>query len=106
VLTEFGLVFGKSPKVLCAMLADVIEDASQVGLHVRASPTAKRAAKVVGIGELGASAPTAGVGDFTQFKSGHHFSAWLDGSHARPPAAARPVWGASQRVATTTCVRC
>ena len=28
VLTEFGLVFGKSPKVLRAVLADVIEDAS------------------------------------------------------------------------------
>jgi transposase len=107
VLTEFGLVFGKSPKVLRAALADVIEDASnelstmarlvvqrafehwreldehlrrcdrQVGQHVRASPAAKRATKVIGIGELGASALTAGVGDFTQFKSGHQFGAWL-----------------------------
>ena len=107
VLTEFGLVFGKSPKVLRAVLADVIEDASnelstmarlvmqrafehwreldehlrwcdrQVGQHVRANPEAKRAAKVIGIGELGASALTAGVGDFRQFKSGHQFGAWL-----------------------------
>jgi len=107
VLTEFGLVFGKSPKVLRAVLADIIEDASnelsttarlvvqrafdhwrelddhlrwcdrQVGQHVRASPAARRAAKVIGIGELGASALTAGVGDFTQFKSGHQFGAWL-----------------------------
>lgn len=107
VLTEFGLVFGKSPKVLRAVLTDIIEDASnelsttarlvlqrafehwreldehmrwcdrQVGLHVRSSPAAKRAAKVIGIGELGASALTAGVGDFTQFKSGHQFGAWL-----------------------------
>jgi transposase len=107
VLTEFGLVFGKSPKVLRAVLADIIEDASnelsttarlvvqrafdhwrelddhlrwcdrQVGQHVRASPAATRAAKVIGIGELGASALTAGVGDFTQFKSGHQFGAWL-----------------------------
>jgi transposase len=107
VLTEFGLVFGKSPKVLRAVLADVIEDASnelsamarlvmqrafehwreldehlrwcdrQVGQHVRASPQAKRAVKVFGIGELGASALTAGVGDFKQFKSGHQFGAWL-----------------------------
>ena len=89
------------------MLADIIEDASnelsmlarlvvqrafehwreldehmrwcdrQVGQHVRASPAAKRAAKVIGIGELGASALTAGVGDFSQFKSGHQFGAWL-----------------------------
>ena len=44
---------------------------------MRASPAAKRAAKVIGIGELGASALTAGVGDFTQFKSGHQFGAWL-----------------------------
>ena len=49
----------------------------QVGQHVRGSPTAKRAAKIIGIGELGASALTAGVGDFKQFKSGHQFGAWL-----------------------------
>ena len=107
VLAEFGLVFGKSPKVLRARLADVIEDAanelsttarlvvqrafehwreldehmrwcdSQVGQHVRGSAQAKRAAKVTGIGELGASALVAGVGEFKQFKSGHQLSAWL-----------------------------
>ena len=37
----------------------------------------ERAAKVIGIGELGASALTAGVGDFKQFTSGHQFGAWL-----------------------------
>jgi len=107
VLAEFDLVFGKSPKVLRAVLADVIEDASneltcvarmtvqhayehwraldeqmrwcdqQIGAHVRSSPAAKRAAKVTGIGEIGASALTAGVGEFKQFKSGHQFGAWL-----------------------------
>jgi transposase len=107
VLAEFGLVFGKSPKILRAVLADVIEDADnelstvarrvlarafdhwreldehlhwcdqQVGLHVRSSPAAQRAATITGIGELGASALAAGVGDFTQFRSGHQFSAWL-----------------------------
>jgi len=107
VLTEFGLVFGKSPKVLRAVLVDVIEDASnelstmarlvmqrafehwreldehlrwcdrQVGQHVRSSPAARRAAKIIGIGELGASALTAGVGDFHQFKGGHQLGAWL-----------------------------
>ena len=107
VLAEFDLVFGKSPKVLRAVLADVIEDASneltsvarltvqhafehwraldeqmrwcdqQIGAHVRSSPAAKRAAKVTGIGQIGASALTAGVGDFKQFKSGHQFGAWL-----------------------------
>jgi transposase len=107
VLTEFGLVFAKSPKALRAVLAEVIEDAGnelspmarrvlqrafehwreldehmrwcdrQVGQHVRASPAAKRAAKITGIGELGASALTAGVGEFKQFNSGRQFGAWV-----------------------------
>lgn len=106
-LAEFGLVFAQSPKALRAVLADVIEDASnelsavarhslqrafdhwreldehlhwcdqQVGQHVRSSAAAKRAAKIIGIGELGASALTASVGDFRQFKGGHQFGAWL-----------------------------
>src|SRR4030095_10483622 len=99
--------FAQSPKALRAELADVIEDASnelsttarlvlqrafdhwreldehmrwcdrQVGQHVRSSPAAKRAAQITGIGALGASALTAGVGDFHQFKGGHQFGAWL-----------------------------
>ena len=107
ILAEFGLVFGKSPKVLRLHLADTLEDASnelsgtarlvlqralehwrwldeqmcwcdsQVGQHVRSSPQAKRAAKILGIGELGASATVAGVGDFKQFKSGAQFGAWM-----------------------------
>ena len=107
VLAEFELVFGKSPKVLRAALADVLEDASneltglarqvvqrelehwrmldeqmhwcdkQVGQHVRSSEAAKKAAKITGIGELGASALTASVGDFKQFRGGHQFSAWM-----------------------------
>ena len=107
VLAEHGLVFGKSPKVLRAVLADVIEDASntltlqarlvvqrafehwreldehmkwcdqQIGAHVRSSEDAKRAAKITGIGEISASALVAGVGEFKQFKSGHQFGAWL-----------------------------
>ncbi len=98
LLAEAGLVFGKSPKVLRAVLADVIEDASnelsplarlviqqafdhwrdldertrwcdrRVGEHMRSSLAARRAAKIDGIGEFGASALTASVGDFTQFK--------------------------------------
>jgi len=107
VLAEAGLVFGKSPKVLRAVLSEVIEDASnelsttarlvvqrafqhwqeldehmrwcdrQVGQHVRGSAAAQRAARVTGIGELGASAMTASVVDFKQFKSGAQFGAWL-----------------------------
>jgi transposase len=107
VLAEAGLVFSKSPEALRAVLAEVIEDASnelstiarlvlqrafehwrqldehlrwcdhQVGLHVRSSPAAQRAAKIIGIGQLGASALTASVGDFKQFNSGAQFGAWL-----------------------------
>jgi transposase len=49
----------------------------QVGQDVRSSPKAKRAAKIVGIGELGASALVASVGEFKQFKNGAQFGAWL-----------------------------
>jgi transposase len=107
VLAEFDLVFGKSPKVLRARLADVLEDASneltarvrltvqlafehwrlldermrwcdqQIGAHVKGCEQAKRAARITGIGEVTASAVTAGVGDFKQFKSAHQFSAWM-----------------------------
>jgi transposase len=107
LLAEFGLVFAQNPKALRAELADVIEDASnelpamarqvlqrafdhwrelddhlrwcdrQVGQHVRSSPAARRAIQVTGIGELGASALVASVGEFKQFKSGHQFGAWL-----------------------------
>jgi transposase len=48
-----------------------------VGLHVRSSPPAQRAAKIIGIGPLGASALTASVGEFKQFNSGAQFGAWL-----------------------------
>jgi len=107
VLAEFGLVFGKSPKVLRAVLADVLEDAGnelsgtarmvlqdafehwreldehlrwcdrQIGLHVRCSEAAQRAARITGIGAIGASAFTAAVGDFKQFHTGAQFGAWL-----------------------------
>ena len=107
VLAEFGLVFAKSPKALRAELADVLEDASnelsgtarlavqeafvhwrelddkllwcdqQIGRHVRSSADAKRAARITGIGELTASAITASVSDFTQFRSDAQFGAWL-----------------------------
>jgi transposase len=107
VLAEFGLVFGKSPKALRAQLAEVLEDGSnelsgearlvlqrafehwreldehmrwcdrQIGQHVRGSEQAKRAAQITGIGELGASALAASVGEFKQFSSGAQFGAWL-----------------------------
>jgi hypothetical protein len=39
-----------------------------VGQRVRSIPTAQRTAKITGIGELDASALTAGVGDFHQLR--------------------------------------
>ena len=107
VLAEFGVVFAKGADVLRCALPDVIEDASneltttarlvlqraldhwreldehmrwcdkQVAQHVRSSPQAQRAARVNGIGPLGASALVASVGEFKQFKAGHQFGAWL-----------------------------
>ena len=50
---------------------------NQIGQHVRNNAAAKRAAKVIGIGEVGASALTASVVDFKQFSSGDQFGAWL-----------------------------
>jgi transposase len=105
-LAEFGIVFAKSPKVLRAKLADTLEDADnglpglarlvlqeafehwraldermkwcdqRVGEHVRSCPQARAAARIVGIGPLGASAHIAKVGDFTQFDSGKQFASW------------------------------
>lgn len=107
LLAEFGLVFAKSPKALRAVLADVLEDASnelsgtarmvlhdafehwrtlderlrwcdrQIGQHVRSSAAAQRAAAIQGIGALTASAATASVGDFGQFRNAGQFGAWL-----------------------------
>jgi transposase len=107
VLAEFGLVYGKSPQVLRDVLTEVLEDASngidgtarlalqqahehwqgldermkwcdqQISAHVRSSDAARRAHRITGIGELGASAMTASVGDFRQFKTARQFGAWL-----------------------------
>jgi transposase len=107
VLGEFGLVFGKSPKTLRSVLPDVLEDAAndlsaqarwvlqrafehwreldehlrwcdrQVGAHVRSDAAAQRAARITGIGQLGASAMTASVGEFKQFGSANQFGAWV-----------------------------
>jgi len=107
LLTEFGLVFPKSPKALRQVLASVLEDAGneiggiarlalqraqqhwqeldehlawgdkRIGHHVKGDPQAKAAAKLHGIGTIGASALVAGVGEFKQFNSGAQFGAWL-----------------------------
>lgn len=105
-LAEFGIVFAKGPKALRAKLADTLEDAEnalpgqarlvlqqafehwreldtkmiwcdqRVGEHVRSCPQARAAARIVGIGPLGASAHIAKVGDFSPFDSARQFAAW------------------------------
>lgn len=107
LLAEFGLVFPKSSKALSEVLAEVLEDASnelggvarlallraqdhwreldahlawcdeRIAAHHAGSDEVKRAASLMGIGPLTASAAVASVGDFGQFKSGAQFGAWL-----------------------------
>lgn len=104
---EFGLVFAKGPKALREALPEVLEDATneltglarlslqrafdhwialdaeiawcdaRIAEHARTDKQARQAARIQGIGPIGASAMAAGVGDFRQFRSAHQFAAWL-----------------------------
>jgi transposase len=107
VLTEFGMTFPQSPEALRKVLADVVEDASneltgiarlvlqrahlhwidldlqmqwcdeRIEAHARSDARASKAATLLGIGPIGASALVASVGDFKQFASAKQFGAWL-----------------------------
>jgi transposase len=107
LLSEFGLVFGKSPEVLRASLPQVLEDAcndlpgvvrialdrafahwreleqqiawcdAQIAAHARQDEQARQLAPITGIGPTSASALVASVGDFRQFRSASQFAAWL-----------------------------
>ena len=44
----------------------------QIGPHSRTNEAARRAARITGIGQIGASALSAAVGEFKQFKNGRH----------------------------------
>jgi transposase len=107
LLAEFGLVFAKGPKALREALPDALEDATneltglarlalqrasehwraldaeiawcdaRIAEHVKADTQAAKAARILGIGPTGASAMSASVGDFRQFRSAHQFAAWL-----------------------------
>ena len=107
LLTEFGLVFAQSAEALRLALPEAIEDASnelpalarlalqrahlswleiechiawcdeRIAAHVRSDAQARTAAQLCGVGPVTASAIVASVGDFTQFKSGSQFGAWL-----------------------------
>jgi transposase len=136
VLAEFGLVFGKSPKVLRAVLAEVIEDAGNelsttarlalqrafehwreldahllwcdhhVGQHVRSTPAAQRAAKIIASASSARRhSPPAWVTSSSSRTVRSLAPGWAS-CRARIPAAARFAWGASPSAATTICARC
>ena len=107
LLAEFGLVFAQSPSALRAVLDDVLEDAGnemntlarltlqraqvqwreldehiawcdeRIASHERDNEAVRRAATLLGVGPVTASAVVATVGEFAQFKSGAQFGAWL-----------------------------
>jgi transposase len=109
LLAEFGPVFAQSPAVLQGVLSDVLEDATyemntlarlvmqraqaqwreldahiawcdeRIAAHAKDSPAVKKAATLMGIGPVTASATVATVGDFKQFRHGApggHHQAW------------------------------
>jgi transposase len=107
LLAEFGLVFAKSPAALQAVLTDVLEDAShemntlarlvlqraqsqwreldehlawcdeRIAAHAKDNADVKKAATLMGIGPVTASAVVATVGEFKQFRHGAQFGAWI-----------------------------
>jgi transposase len=107
LLAEFGLVFPQGPDALRSLLADVLEDAShelpgvarlalqcahahwieidahiqwcdeRIAEHVRADDRARKAATLLGVGPITASAIAASVDDFKQFANARQFGAWL-----------------------------
>jgi transposase len=107
LLGEFGLVFAQSPGALHAVLSDVLEDAShemntlarlvvqqaqqhwqqldahiawcdqRIAAHATDNPAVKKAATLMGIGPITASAVVATVGEFKQFRHGAQFGAWI-----------------------------
>ena len=107
LLAEFGLVFAQGPAALEAVLSDTLEDASnemnslarlcvqqaqvqwreldahlawcdeRIAAHVKDNADVKKAATLMGIGPVGASAAVATVGDFKQFDHAAQFGAWI-----------------------------
>jgi transposase len=107
LLAEFGLVVAQSPEVLRRALPGLIEDATnelpgvarlslqraqlhwidielqiawcngRIACHVCGDDRATRAAQLLGVGPVTASALVASVGDFSQFRNARQFGAWL-----------------------------
>ncbi len=136
LLAEFGLVFAQSPAVLEAALSDVLEDAGnemntlarlamqrlqdqwreidahitwcdeRIAAHGKDNDAVKKAATLIGIGPVTASAVVATVGEFKQFSSGAQFGAWCGLVPRQHSRAARTAWAASPSAATPTCAAC
>ena len=107
LLAEFGVVLPQSPEVLRRHLSDIVEDASndiagvarlvlqraqehwreldahikwcdqRIADHQKLDEEVQRAAELMGVGPITASALVATVGDFKQFRNGAQFAAWL-----------------------------
>ena len=107
LLAEFGLVFAQGPAALELELTDVLEDASnamnnlarlvlqraqaqwreldahiawcdqRIGAHAKDNDAVKKAATLLGVGPVTASAVVATVGEFKQFRNGAQFGAWI-----------------------------
>jgi transposase len=107
LLAEFGLVFIQGPDALRGVLADVLEDAGnelpgmarlalqrahahwieidgqiawcdqRIAEHVRTDARATKAATLLGVGPITASAIAASVGELEQFANARQFGAWL-----------------------------
>ena len=107
LLAEFGLVFAQGPAALQAVLTEVLEDAGhemntlarlvvqqaqtqwheldahiawcdeRIAAHAKDNPAVKKAATLMGIGPVTASASVATVGDFKQFRHAAQFGAWI-----------------------------
>jgi transposase len=107
LLLEFGVAIATGVRSLEAVLDDVLEDASnemnglaritlrraqeqwrelnehlswcdeRIAAHAKDNEAVQRAATLMGVGPVGASAVVATVGNFKQFKSGAQFGAWM-----------------------------
>ena len=107
LLAEFGVVLPQSPEVLRHQLSDIVEDASndiagvarlvlqqaqehwreldahikwcdqRIADHQNLDEQVQRAAELMGVGSITASALVATVSDFRQFRNGAQFAAWL-----------------------------
>ena len=107
LLAEFGVIAPLKPAMLRRQLGELLEDGAnevpglirmavvqamdhwarldqqiawcdvQISSHARTDTRAQQAKALLGIGELGASALVATVGDFAQFRTAAQFSAWL-----------------------------